>query len=122
MKRIYNFVILCFIVIFVYLAINSKFEMDCIFKNFFGICCPGCGLTRSFRCILNLDFKNAIYYNILGIPLFIIIIICILMLVKDIIYNSNTAIYLFNKIGKKYYILIIILLIITMTINNIHGI
>ena len=94
MKRIINILILSFVLVFCYLAISTNFEMDCLFKNLTGICCPGCGLTRSFRCILELDFSGAIYYNILGIPLFIGTIIGIVMIIKDIILNSDKTLKL----------------------------
>lgn len=122
MKRIINIFILIAVIVFSYLAVSTNFELECIFKKITGICCPGCGLTRSFRCILNLDFSGAIYYNILGIPLFIGAIIGIIMLINDIIFNSDKALNLFFKICQKYYMVIIIFLIITMIINNIHGI
>ena len=122
MKRIINIFILIAVIVFSYLAVSTNFELDCIFKKITGICCPGCGLTRSFRCILNLDFSGAIYYNILGIPLFIGIVLGIIMIIRDIIFDSNKTILLFKKICSKYYLLIILILIITMIINNINGI
>lgn len=122
MKKIINFIILIFGSLFCYLAISTKVNLDCILKKFTSIRCPGCGLTRAFRCILKLDFINAFKYNILSIPIFICILISIISLIYDIISNKNTCINLFNKIASKYYIIIILLLIITMVINNINGI
>ena len=108
--------------LFAYIAITGIITLKCPFKHFLNIRCPGCGLTRSFRAILNLDFITAIKYNVLGIPLFIFCIVFIIFLIRDIIINSNTTIKSINNFLSKNYIIIIIILIITMVINNINGI
>lgn len=122
MKRIFNLFILLFCILFVMITISGKIKLECIFKDIFEICCPGCGLTRSFKAILNLDFYSAFKYNILGIPLFILGIIICISLIIDIVKNNTTTINYLLNIFKKNYIVIIILLIITMLINNINGI
>lgn len=122
MKRVINLLILTIIIIFVLLMVSGTIHYSCIFKRIFNICCPGCGLTRSFRCILNFDFIEAIKYNILGIPLFVSFIVFSIMLIFDIIKNSNTSIKVIMNIFKNYYLIIIFILIITMIINNINGI
>ena len=122
MRRLINILILLFGISFIILAISGTVKFECIFKDIFGICCSGCGLTRSFKSILNLDFYSAFKYNILGIPLFIIgIIVCFNLIIDTIKNNNNTINYTLN-IFKKYYIIIIILLIVTMIINNINCI
>ena len=88
MKRVINLLILTTVIIFVWLMVSGTIHYSCIFKRIFNICCPGCGLTRSFRCILNFDFIRAIKYNILGIPLFICSVIFILV-ITAIINNIN---------------------------------
>lgn len=122
MKRLYNILLLLFGISFVVIVTSGIIKFTCVFKDLFGICCPGCGLTRSFRAILQLDFYNAFDYNILGIPLFIFGIITCISLIIDIIRNNNRTVnYILNFLGK-YYVIIIILVIITMIINNIRGI
>ena len=71
-KRIINLIILLSDTLFIFIIVTGKVNVECLFKKIFHISCPGCGLTRSFRSILNLDFINAFKYNILGIPLFIL--------------------------------------------------
>lgn len=122
MKKFINISILLFSISFVVIAVNGVIKLECIFKSIIDIRCPGCGLTRSFRSILNLDFYTAFKYNILGIPLFIIGIITFLSLIIDIIRNDDKTINYIFKFLKKYYVGIIILLIITTIINNINGI
>ena len=121
-KRIIDLIILLSGTLFVYLFITGKIHMECLFKKMFHISCPGCGLTRSFKAIINLDFISAFKYNILGIPLFICIIIYSFLLVYDVITGKNISNKLILNIFSKYYIFIICLLIISMIINNINGI
>ena len=121
-KRIINLIILLSGTLFIFIIVTWKFNVECLFKKMFHISCPGCGLTRSFRAILNLDFINAFKYNILGIPLFILCIIYTILLIKDIITGEGTANKWIIRIFSKYYILIICLFIISMVINNIRGI
>ena len=102
-----------------YLIKIKEITIPCFFKYLTNIPCPGCGLTRSFISILNLELISAIKYNILGIPLFITIILLNIYLIKDIIYNKKSTITLINKILTNYKI-IIFLLIISEIINIYH--
>nr|WP_136479594.1 DUF2752 domain-containing protein [Acetivibrio thermocellus]THJ77178.1 DUF2752 domain-containing protein [Acetivibrio thermocellus] len=40
----------------------------CLFKNFFGIPCPGCGMTRAYLSLVKFDLTSAFYYH----PLFLL--------------------------------------------------
>lgn len=53
--------ILCIILIGLY-----AFIFKCPSREWLGICCPGCGLTRACLAALRLDFGAAFYYH----PLF----------------------------------------------------
>lgn len=122
MKRIVNILILFSGILFIYIVVSGLIPFECLFKKIFDIRCPGCGLTRSFRDIINLNFGSAIKYNILGIPLFIIIFGLSIGLSIDIILNTNETLKYINNFFKKNYIIIIFILIITGIINNINGI
>lgn len=87
-----------------------QINIPCFFKYITNIPCPCCGLTRSFLSILRLDLVSAIKYNILGIPLFIIIVILNICLCRDIIYNKKSTITLINKILINYKIIILLLI------------
>lgn len=117
-KRLSIFFILLF---FFLLLILLNFNFPCIFKEIFSLSCPGCGLTRSIFALLSFDFKTSLYYNILGIPLFIILVITYLLIIVDIIKKENylTSFWLF--LIKKYKI-IVLLVILSFIINNIHNI
>ena len=122
MKRFKNILILLFVILFILIVVCGTIKLDCIFKKLFNISCPGCGLTRSFRALLRLNIITSFKYNIFGPILFIIIIIGIIFLIKDIIKNEDKAIKYTYKILNKYYYIVIICLIISMIINNIRGI
>ena len=122
MKRCKNILILLFGLLFVSIVISGTINFECIFKKLFNISCPGCGLTRSFRALLRLDIITSFKYNIFGPILFIIIIIGIIFLIKDIIKNEDKTIKYTYRILNKYYYIVIICLIISMIINNIRGI
>lgn len=122
MKRLINILLLIFGISFIVIVTSGIINFKCIFKALFNISCPGCGLTRSFIAIINLDFYSAFNYNILGIPIFIISITVCTSMIIDIMRNDNrTIIYIFNFFNK-YYVVIILLLTISMIINNIKGI
>ena len=59
----------------------------CPFYYLFKIPCPGCGLTRGLINIMKLDFITAMQYNILSIPLVILILIFVVLNAKKIIYR-----------------------------------
>ncbi len=122
MKRFINLSILVFGTLFVYLAITNIFSFKCIFKDLFGIRCPGCGLTRSFISILNFDFISAIKYNFLGIPIFISFMLISFFMIIDIFKNSDKTLKFINKILQTRYIELLILIVVVMLINNIQGI
>lgn len=52
---------------------------QCPFRLFFGISCPGCGMTRSFLSLLLLDFEKAFYYH----PLFPVVILVAVLWILD---------------------------------------
>ncbi len=115
-KLILLFSIILIFIIFVYL-----FEPPCLFKKIFNIPCPVCGLTRSFKLIMHLQILESFEYNILGIPLFILLILGLAIMIKDIICKTNSIEQIYIKIASKYYIVIIILLL-SFIINIIRNI
>lgn len=122
MKRFKNILILFIILFFAFICISDSIQLDCIFKSIFGINCPACGLTRSFRALLKLDIISSFKYNIFGPILFIIVLVFLFLLIKDIIKNEDNTINITYRICGKYYYIIIICLIISMFINNIRSI
>ncbi len=57
MKLLVLAVLLCGI-IFLYVS-----EIGCVWRYFFGIPCPGCGMTRAYIALLHLDIRRAFYFH-----------------------------------------------------------
>ena len=53
------------------LELQQKVFYHCPFLYFFGVPCPGCGMTRALIKACTFDFKAAFYYH----PLFLLVII-----------------------------------------------
>lgn len=78
----------------------------CPFFYLFNIPCPGCGLTRAFKLLLKGKFLQSLNFNILPLP--------ILILILTFIFFPNHI----KKINKKIiYFLGFILMIISFIIN-----
>ena len=75
-----------------FLTIIYVMPVNCLFKEFTGISCISCGMTRAFRFILSGDFVSATYTNILSIPLFVFLVYSFIYLILDIIKNENNYI------------------------------
>ena len=104
-----------------YLIFIKNITIHCLFKLLVKIPCPGCGLTRAFKSILDLKLINAIKYNILSIPLFIFLIISNILFIIDIIKKNNKS-SIFIKRITKHYKLLLLLLLITEIINIYHHV
>lgn len=69
------------------LCITYNMGNICIFKKYFGICCPGCGGTRAVISFLNGYYIDSIKYNVVVV---LGVVMCILLCI------INTCILLFN--------------------------
>lgn len=79
---VYTFFIFVFVIIL---------DFQCIFKSITSLPCPGCGMTRAFIEILNMELINSFKYNIYALPLVII-------------YFAILVISIFDKYrGTHYY-------------------
>lgn len=60
------------IIIFLYFIYR---KIGCPLRFLFGICCPGCGMTRAIIAIINLKFKEAFVYHpmVFSLPLLLLI-------------------------------------------------
>jgi hypothetical protein len=59
---------------------NINVCIPCLWKEFLGLTCPGCGLTTAFICLLKFDFAGALCANPL---IFILMPFGIYYLVSD---------------------------------------
>ena len=59
---ILNFSLLLFAILYslyFYFTKGTENEIKCVFKDFFGMYCPGCGGSRSLFSFITLDFLNS---------------------------------------------------------------
>jgi hypothetical protein len=77
-KRMALLVLAGLSVVFIVSAIlkpsTGEYFTVCGFKNFTGLPCPGCGLTHSFCALTKGDLSSAFSFNLLGPPLFLVLI------------------------------------------------
>lgn len=118
--RLKNFLIL--IIMITFLTIIYVMPVNCLFKEFTGISCISCGMTRAFRFILSGDFVSATYTNILSIPLFVFLVYSFIYLIVDIIKNENNYINFVLYSLSRYWKFIVLALLISLIYNNIHTI
>lgn len=50
-----------------------KFAPDCMLFQYFGLHCPGCGMTRACHALAQGDWLQAFFFNMLGISLLILL-------------------------------------------------
>lgn len=110
-NRIKCILFLLILIAFAFLIIGVG-DIHCVFKSFFHIPCPGCGMTRAFIAIFNMQILDAIYQNLLAIPLAVFLVFSVLCLVRDLIYDTNhyfkNTIHLLTKYSSGMIIAIIV--------------
>lgn len=95
----------------------------CPIKYFFGIPCPGCGLTRAFKCILKLDFIGALHFNILSPFIFLWFLLVFFMNIHDLILSTEYVDkFLHIKFKLYHYIIGVGLMLVSLILNITRGI
>lgn len=109
LQTLKNIVILLIIIILAYL-----FNLGCPIHHIFGVYCPGCGITRMFISIFQLQFYQAFRYNPL---VFIYLIGYLIYLIIKILYKK-----VFNKDVKIPNTILYILIIIAIVFGILRNI
>lgn len=121
MNRIIKISLFLVEIVMGYLILSGKIFANCIVKQIFHFSCPACGFTRGFRAILSGNLLEAIQYNLLSIPVFLLLVIVTYYLIYDIVKNKKKTDSFFDKLGK-FTVPILIILGLNMIVNNIKGI
>mgnify|MGYP005757533529 FL=1 len=109
-NRAKNILILFILIAFLLFVLNIP--VTCIFKSVTGISCPSCGMTRAFFAILQFNFIDAFFLNILSIPLFLFIVISVIIMIIEIFRNKFEYVpKLLNFLSKYWYVFIILLIL-----------
>ena len=118
-NRLTSLAILLCIGIFFYVFAVYGLNISCVIKSITKLECPACGMTRAFRCLINLDIINSIKFNILCIPIAVFLIVSIFLLLYDLLFAKRIFLDSLMKILNNHYIIIIVSLAISMLYNNI---
>jgi len=73
----------------------------CGFKNFTGLPCPGCGLTHSFCALGKGEVTDAFGFNLLGPPLFLVLVL-IWIRSACVLSNRIGAAQLLDRIARRF--------------------
>lgn len=120
MNRIKSSVIIAVIGGFLYLI--QEIPLNCLFKQFIGISCPACGMTRAFNEIMQGHLLTSFQYNILAIPLCVLLAILLFYLIKDLIFNQDNFIKKSLQLLEGYGVVILLSLLISWIVNIARGI
>lgn len=55
-------------------VVDVRLPESCTFRRLSGVDCAGCGMTRSMIVLADGDWRRAVRYHTLGIPLFLLIV------------------------------------------------
>lgn len=66
---------LILLISYFYDPVNYKIT-DCSFKHITGLSCPGCGLSRSFHSVANMNLPEAFGFHLLG-PVFFLLLLSV---------------------------------------------
>ncbi|MEG1892679.1 MAG: DUF2752 domain-containing protein [Bacilli bacterium] len=120
-KNILSIVIVILLFLFAGIAIFFL-DLNCLFKMIFRIPCPGCGMSRAFKAIVNFKIIESFSYNILAIPVLLLFIYMLFLTFKDIIKKENNLYTFVINLFTKHYKLIIFLLVLSEVLNIIRDI
>lgn len=119
MNRIKSFSVMAIMGGFLYLI--QEIPINCLFKQFTGISCPACGMTRAFNEIMQGQLLASFQYNILAIPLCVLLAISVYYLVKDFMFNQRNFIKKSLQFFEKYRVIILLSLLISWILNIARG-
>lgn len=82
------------------------FDIGCLFRKVFGICCPTCGMTRAILEIFKGNINGYVQYNAFSLPVIISLLIILYQKVFEIKTNKVTLIcYWIFILNFVYYLI-----------------
>lgn len=109
--------ILIIFILILLLMWNFNIRIPCIFYELSGLYCPGCGMTRATLSLLQLDFYQAIRFNIFSI--IVIPFIAFYTIVEIYSYIANKSNFIDKKIPAIIWVIFIGLLLLYGVLRNI---
>lgn len=121
-KKIILPIVYTFVVIFIAYGVyflNRVYGIGfiCVSREFTGLYCSGCGMTRAVLSLLKLDFYQAFRYNAFSV---VILPILFLYFYGEVhAYFFKTKNFIVNKIPMMFWVVVIVLMLIYGVIRNI---
>jgi hypothetical protein len=130
-KRLYTLLLVACLAGFSWLAISfhskdlsNDDKSICLIKQVTGLPCPSCGATRSIILLVKGDYKDAMFYNPIGIILLIIMISAPVWIAVDYFRNKESLFQFYQKaekvIRRKQFAIPAVLLVLTNWMWNIY--
>ena len=90
----------------------------CPIRKLFDMECPGCGLSRGFISVLELDFGAAVRHHVLSIPLFCGIALYAVFAVVDVCCDKNFIERIERQCGRKHMLVVYFLILLLSVVLN----
>lgn len=91
--------------------------ISCFFHKFTGLYCPGCGVTRMLKSLINLEIKKAFCYNQFVFILTPFLFVWVINRIKMIVFDKES--FIPQKIEKVFWYVSLCLAIIFGIFRNI---
>ena len=92
--------------------------LGCLFYKITKIPCPSCGATRSAMALLQGNWRDALYYNPLGIVVLLMAIVLPVWILMDVIRRKESLFSFYKRINKEISFNIITVSIILLLLGN----
>lgn len=92
----------------VYNPEEEVFFIPCMLNKLTGIKCPGCGMTRSVHYLVNGNIKQAIWYNLMLIPIIILVIYALYRYIRYLVKDEEIINKALENWLKVYLVIILI--------------
>lgn len=87
---------------------EEVFFIPCMLNKLTGIKCPGCGMTRSVHYLVNGNIKQAIWYNLMLIPIIILVIYALYRYIRYLVKDEEIINKVLENWLKVYLVIILI--------------
>ena len=85
------------------LKVKNESNLEfCMFRSITGVPCPSCGMTRSVTTLAQGNITDALWWNPLGIIMFISMVLFPLWIIRDLVFRKNSF-FIFYKNNEKFF-------------------